>query len=98
MSDVNNKPIEAPSFPITIKNWSLLVIVLATELSFLTRDKKINRLKLKKDDWHSFWKSAKTLYYFYQNEVKPYAEKNKPAAVGDLLIVFGGGLTSVCLI
>ena len=87
MDCINNKPIEAPSFPITIHNWALLVTVVHTEVTCLTYGKEIN-CHLKKDVWRSTWKSAKALYYFYQNEGKPYTEKNKPELAGAIQNVF----------
>ena len=87
MSDVNNKPIEAPSFPITIPNWALLVTVVQAQVISLTYAKEIN-CPLQKDVWRSTWKSAKVLYYFYQNEAKPYTEKNKPELASAIQNVF----------
>lgn len=87
MDSINNKPIEAPSFPMTVPNWALLVTVVHTQVASLTYAKEINH-PFKKDVWRSVWKSAKALYYFYQNEAKPYTEENQPELAGAIQDVF----------
>ena len=83
MTNVNNKPIKTPSFPLALDNWPLLVPVVYGQACLLMYAKEINH-PIKKDVWCNVWKSAKALYYFYQNETKPYTEKNNPELIGEI--------------
>lgn len=85
----NSKPIQEPYYPTSVRVWCMTVYDFHMQVESLTAVRIDNRFaSIKKEHWRSAWKTAKALYYFYQNEAKPYTEKNQPELAGAIQDVF----------